>query len=97
MTFSLPITKNYFESTKVIEQKERELEQFCRDLYNDLPIQEKIALDHNCDKVIHKLKERSRMVVISREQIRYAAICTLYYCAFGESPLMTAVNAKEEG
>lgn len=80
----------------VVESAQRELEKFCREMFDNLTWQEQIVLNKECDRIIHKLKERSRLTVISREQLRYAVICAIYYTAFGESPLMTAVNARGE-
>lgn len=92
MTHSFQVTRDYFVSTKVVEPAQRALESFLREKYEALTDAEKHSLNNECDRVIRSLKARCETALISREQIRYAAVCAIYYTTFGESPLITAVN-----
>lgn len=97
MTYSLPKTKQYFMSTRVIEQAEIDLNSFCREKFAHLTKEEQKSVNRECDIIRGKLKTRYYQENITREEIRCALIVALYYSAFGETPLMTAVNARGEG
>ncbi len=90
-------SKNFFSSSKVIESAQIELIKFCQDKFFYLPDDDKFIINIECDRIRKKLKERNRKDNTTREEIRYAVICAMYYAAFGESPLMTAVKARGEG